>query len=385
MKKILSLIGLFISFWTTGQVVTTSPAFPVANQPVTITVDVSGTSLDKYPWDNTTNPVWIWTWIKKTGSPDTDAPTNINPATAAQDVAKCIRVSTNPDKYEITFTPTLFFNRTAAEMPRIGLKLKTRNWSDNKQTDVDKFIDFTSGFNVTFAEPSVTSFLKSTTDQFPITVNTSEPSTITLKINGAIVKSSSSVSTLTYLHTVTETSGTTQVVCEAVAGTQTKTISFSYTIRTATVNQPRPIGLKDGINYSSNASKVTLCLWAPGKNSVYVIGDFSNWDINSAYSMQKDGEHFWVEINGLTPGTEYAFQYLVDETIRIADPYADKILDPDDVSIPATSYPNLKPFPTKAVSAKWYFNRLSVLQTGQVPYQWQNTNFKKPAKEKLVI
>jgi 1,4-alpha-glucan branching enzyme len=367
-----------------AQVVTTSPAFPVANQPVTITVDVTGTSLDKFAWNNDTNPVWIWTWIKKTGSPDADAPTNVNPATAGQDAAKCTRISTNPDKYQITFTPTTFFNKAAADIPRIGLKLKTRNWSDNKQTDVDKFIDFSSGFNASFAAPTESVLFKNTGDVFPITVNASESATLTLKINGATAATQTGTS-LTYNQTVTETSGTTQVVCEAVAGAQNKTISFSYTIRTATINQSRPAGIKDGINYSTDPTKVTLGLWAPGKSSVYVIGDFNNWSVNANYQMKKSGEHFWLEVTGLTAGTEYAFQYLVDETLRIADPYADKILDPDDQSIPVATYPSLKAFPEKALTDKWYFNRLSVLQTNQQPYQWQATNYQKPAKEKLVI
>jgi 1,4-alpha-glucan branching enzyme len=367
-----------------SQVVTTSPVFPVVNQPVTITVDVTGTSLNNFAWDNTTNPVYIWAWINKAGSPDLDAPTNVNPATSTQAAAKCTRVSTNPDKYQITFTPTTFFNKLASEIPRMGLKLKSKDWNDKKETDVNKFIDFTSGFNVVFASPSESSFFKNTGDQFPITVNASESATLTLKVNGATVATQTGT-TLTYDKTVTETSGTTRVVCEAVAGSQTKTISFSYTIRSATVNQPRPVGIKDGINYSVDATKVTLSLWAPGKSSVYAIGDFSNWEISSAYLMKKDGERFWVEISGLTSGTEYAFQYLVDETLRVADPYSDKILDPDDSFIPATTYPSLKAFPAKAVSDKWYFNRLSVLQTGQPAYQWQVANFQKPAKEKLVI
>jgi pullulanase/glycogen debranching enzyme len=75
----------------------------------------------------------------------------------------------------------------------------------------------------------------------------------------------------------------------------------------------------------------------------------------------------------------------VDEQIKIADPYADKILDPDDQHIPASSYPDLKGFPSEAMSDQWYFNRLAVLQTGQVPYAWKVTDFVKPEKEKLVI
>ncbi len=377
---LLCCLGLF-PFLTIGQIVTTNPAFPVANQPVTITVDVTGTTLENFAWDNNTNPVYLWTWIKKTGSTDFDAATNINPATAAQAAAKCNRISTN--KYEITITPITFFNKSVAEIPKIGVLIKNIDFT--KKSGADKFIDFTTGFNASFTSPTETSFFKNTNDQFPIIVNASASATLTLRINGNVVATQSGT-TLTYNHTVTESSGTTLVECAAVTGTETKTISFSYTVRSATSIQARPSGLKKGINYNlADPTKVTLCVLAPGKSSVYVIGDFTNWDINKNYQMKKDGEYFWLDISGLTSGIEYAFQYLVDETIRISDPFADKILDTEDGSIPTESYPNLKTFPAKAVSDKWYFNRASVLQTGQTPYVWQASNYQKPAKEKLVI
>ncbi|MCA4894889.1 MAG: T9SS type A sorting domain-containing protein [Cytophagales bacterium] len=378
--------GLLFSLGGNAQVVTTVPAFPVPNQPVTITIDVAGTTngLENFAWDNNTNPVYLWTWIPpRTGIPTFDAPTNVNPATAAAAPAKMNRVAGNNNKYEITITPTLFFGKPASEIPRIGVLAKNIDFS--RKSGVDKFIDFSTGFNASFASPTESSFFKNKDDQIPITVNASESATLTIKVNGSTVSSQAGATTLSYTHTVTETSGTTQVTCEAVAGAQSKTIGFSYTIRSTTVTQPRPSGLKDGINYSADPTKATLCLWAPGKSSVYVIGDFTNWDINANYLMKKDGERFWLEITGLTSGVEYAFQYLVDESLRIADPYTDKVLDPDDSFIPAATYPSLKTFPSKAVSDKWYFNRLAVLQTGQTPYVWQVANFQKPAKEKLVI
>jgi hypothetical protein len=141
----------------------------------------------------------------------------------------------------------------------------------------------------------------------------------------------------------------------------------------------------DGINYPGDATRAILSLWAPDKTSVYVLGDFNDWEISSGYQMKQQGEHFWLEITGLTPGTEYAFQYLVDETLRLADPYADKILDPDDQYIPSATYPSLKTYPSKARTDKWYYNRVAVLQTGQTPYSWVVTNFSKPPKEKLVV
>jgi 1,4-alpha-glucan branching enzyme len=384
MKKFIPMVLAFLPFILSAQIVTTAPAFPVANQPVTITIDVTGTSLaDFTAYNASSNPVYIWSWVKKAGSADFDAPTNINPATAAADAAKCTRMSTNV--YQITFTPTTFFNKAVSEIPQIGLKLKTKDWNDKIQSDVDKFITFTSGFAVQFAQPSSSSFFVNTSTQIPIVANASQSSNLVLKVNGISVATASNASTISYNHTVTETTGSVPVVLEANNGSETKTISFTYTLRSATVNAPIPAGVKNGINYFTDKTKATLRLWAPGKSSVYVLGDFNDWSILSAYQMKKSGEYFWLDISGLTDGTEYAFQYLVDETIKIADPYSDKILDTDDSGVPTTTYPNLKPFPSKAITDKWYFNRASVLQTGQVPYSWSTTSYQKPAKEKLVI
>lgn len=386
MKTAFAILLIGSALISHAQVVTTSPAIPRPDQPVTITVNVAGTSLSGYAWNNTTAPVWIWTWIAEGCTSGCDAPTNVNPATAAQDAAKATRISTNPDIYQITFTPTTFFNKPASQLKKIGLKLKTRDWNDNKQTDNDRFFTLSEDFAITFTQPSQSSFFVDQNQQVPITVSANEPASIAIKQgNTVLAQSEGDVTTFSYTHTVTELSGSQTLTAEATNGTDTKTLDFTYVVRQSTSEQTRPVGIKDGINYGADPTKVTLGLWAPGKSSVYVIGDFTDWDIDTDYQMKKDGEHFWLEISGLVPGQEYGFQYLVDETLRLADPYADKILDPDDQYIPASIYPDLKPYPAKARYDQWYFNRVSVLQTNQTPYAWQVPNFEKPAKDKLVI
>jgi pullulanase/glycogen debranching enzyme len=79
---------------------------------------------------------------------------------------------------------------------------------------------------------------------------------------------------------------------------------------------------------------------------------------------------------------EYAFQYLVDGEIRIADPYTDKILDPwNDNNIPSSTYPNLKDYPTNKTN-----HAVSVFQTDQSEFQWQNDDdFVQPEQKDLVI
>ncbi|HYG03873.1 MAG TPA: alpha-amylase family glycosyl hydrolase [Chryseosolibacter sp.] len=378
-------LALAVTSLASAQTVTTDPTFPSADQPVTITVDVSGTSLDHFAWNNDSNPVWIWTWIADGCSSNCDAPTNVNPATAAQDAAKVTRISTDPDIYQITFTPTTFFNKPASELKEIGFKFKSSDWADNKQTDNDRFITFSSDFQVALTQPSVFPVFKDSGEQLTISANASGSSTMKIFINGNEVASTAGVTSINYVHTITETIGTSTVEVRATSGSQTKSATFDYTVRTASVEETRPDGVVDGINYHTDNTTATLSVWAPGKTSAYLIGDFTDWKVNADYQMKKDGEHFWIHIDGLTPGVEYAFQYLINESLYIADPYSDKILDPDDQYIPDVIYPGLKTYPSEALSQKWYFNRLSVLQTNQSPYEWQTINYSKPETKDLVI
>ena len=101
----------------------------------------------------------------------------------------------------------------------------------------------------------------------------------------------------------------------------TDTVSFAIMINPQVTDLPLPAGNVHGINYTSTTS-VTLALYAPYKDFVYVIGDFNDWKADSSYFMYRDevtpdSVIWWYTINNLNPGEEYAFQYLVDGDIRI--------------------------------------------------------------------
>lgn len=141
-----------------------------------------------------------------------------------------------------------------------------------------------------------------------------------------------------------------------------------------------PEGIRAGVNYV-NDTEVTLVLQAPNKDSVYVVGDFNDWTLLSEYKLKKDGEYFWITLSGLTPRQEYAFQYVVDDSIYIADPYTDKVLDPwNDSDIPSSVYPDLKAYPSGKAEGI-----VSVLQTGQAAYNWEVRDFVRPSKDQLII
>ncbi|WP_185154170.1 alpha-amylase family glycosyl hydrolase [Fulvivirga sp. M361] len=355
-----------------AQTVTTDPSFALADQPLTITVDVTGTS----SLEDETN-VWIWAWLPEL-EPDFDAPTNVNPATSAQDLAKFTSTG-QANEYSITFTPTTFFNKPADEITRIGFLVKAVTFDDGKT--IDLFIDINKGdIAVKFTRPDAPFLFADPSGTISVTADASIPADLTLFVDGESVQSVSEASQLTF-DFVAASSGSVPVRIEADNGGSMVSDEFTYVVR-ANPTGTRPAGIIQGINYDADATKATFCLFAPGKNSVYLLADFNQWTVSENYQLAKDGDYFWLTVNGLTPGKEYAFQYLVDETLQVGDPYADKILDPaEDGAIDEITYPNPTPYPDNEVVEGW----VSVMQTDQPSYPWIVNDFVPPAREDLVI
>lgn len=143
-----------------------------------------------------------------------------------------------------------------------------------------------------------------------------------------------------------------------------------------------PAGAKDGVAFINNGTSAIVTLYAPGKTSVALIGDFNNWSATaSVMKKTPDGNTWWVQIDNLNPATEYAYQFVVDGNLKVADPYCEKVLDPDnDQYIAATVYPNLKAYPTGKTTGI-----VSTMQANQPVYSWKNTSFTRPDKNNLVI
>jgi pullulanase/glycogen debranching enzyme len=170
---------------------------------------------------------------------------------------------------------------------------------------------------------------------------------------------------------------------EVVSGDSTIVDSAStFLIRTPNVvEEARPSGTQDGINYNSDGS-VTLSLYAPKKDFAYVLGDFNNWEIDPSYFMKKNGDRWWITLSSseIQSQTEYAFQYFVDGTHRIADPLAHKILQPVDQFVSDQTYPDLKTHPDSLTE-----NPVSVLEKGRPDFNFDNPNFTPPPRDELVV
>ena len=140
-----------------------------------------------------------------------------------------------------------------------------------------------------------------------------------------------------------------------------------------------PTGSNDGVTFINGGASVIFNLYAPKKKSVAVIGEFNSW-APTAMKNSKDGNRWWVQIDNLDPAKEYAYQYEIDGSLKVADPYTEKVLDPNnDQYIPASVYPNLKAYPagqSGIVSTFWY---------SQPSYTWTATSFVRPDPKNLVI
>jgi 1,4-alpha-glucan branching enzyme len=358
---------------------TVSPSIFTPNDEITVTYDVTGTSLASL------GNAYIWVWIP---GQNTDAKYNINPAstnTSLTNNAKFTKLTADgKTTFSITFIPKNFFDGDITSAVSIGMLLKGNDWSNGQTTDyITEFWD--GNYTLKLNSPAQLPLFVDLNDQIHIDAEVPVASTIQLFVNEELVDEVSGATTYVYDYTVEQSSGYGTIKLVATAGSTSESNEFQFILSASSPLEARPAGIIPGINYGGDHSKVIVCLWAPEKSSVYVRGDFSEWAVLPENLMKRDGEFFWLEIAGLTAGTEYGFQYLVDEEIYLADPYADKILDPDDQYIPETVYPSLKTFPAEAMSNRWYFNRVAVFQTNQTPYVWQATNYERPDEKNLVV
>lgn len=218
--------------------------------------------------------------------------------------------------------------------------------------------------------------------------NATLSATLTLKQNGQVVKTATGTE-LSYITTLPN-EGDYVFDLEAVSGTETASASVMSCVATAPEKKNRPAGVVNGIYYNSD-SKVTLCTYASSKTEaakhVFVVGDFNDWKVSNDYQLKQanDSAYFWIELDGLTPKKEYAFQYVVvrsDGVIkRVCDLYSEKVLHPDDNWGLSEKYPDLMPYPAKGDGY------VTVIQPGKSKYEWSDAtlNFKRPDKNNLII
>jgi len=186
--------------------------------------------------------------------------------------------------------------------------------------------------------------------------------------------------------------GTTILTLKATdTSNNVKSVSMTIFVFAKTIEAALPNDMREGLNFI-NDSTVLFCLFAPYHKTVHLIGDFNEYKVLPEYQMNrmtidKDSAYYWFALSNVKIGTEYGYQYVIDGTIIVADPYGRKTLSEfnDDEIIAQNRYPNLKRYPKdKTDEFLSVFTMRPANQQEEFPYQWKH-QFNRPASKDLVI
>ena len=379
-----ALLAGFLFLLTAGaQVVTTDPAFPQAGEAVTVYFDATAGNggLAGY-----TGEVYAHTGVLTTASASGSDWRYVKTGWGENTPGtRLTRIG--QDRYSLEITPSIreYYGipggETVTSLAFVFRSADT-NLTGRDLNGEDIFVGvYPDGIQVRIELPVEEVPVVTVGQYLAFKAVSSMADTMALFVDGIFVKGAGDTGELSHVLPTTE-AGNHRVLIEAGDGTGTASDSMIYVVRGDPVVEELPGGILDGINYRSETS-VVLSLFAPGKEHVFVIGDFTGWVPDERYFMKRtpDGKRFWIEIDRLEPEQTYRFHYLVDGTLKIADPYTELLVDPGaDRWISETTYPGITRLWQGAPDGHH-----AVIQTGRDPYQWKHDGFQPPAREDLII
>jgi glycosidase len=375
------VLGLILIVSAKAQVIDVNPMYPTENDGADITfhVDRCDCNLEGYTGD-----IYAHTGLITSESADANDWKYVI-ADWNENIAKAKLEKINNTTYVLHITPDVAsYYEITGDATTEQFAFVFRSSDGTKQTANIYYDIYEPGLTVQIVQPEGDMVVKSgdtiRISALSVALGTSLPDSVTLLVDDTI-EYVSNADTLFYEYIV-NSAGKHWVKVEAENAEYTSIDSFFFFVRNDLTILELPEGVMDGINYI-DTSTVTLVLHAPYKDNVLVIGDFNDWNTDNNYLMNRtpDEERYWITITNLEKGVEYAFQYLVDGDLRIADPYADKILDPvNDPEIPESTYPDLKPYSYGKTTGI-----VSVLQTAQQGYPWAEIAFIPAKVTDLVI
>lgn len=397
MKRILPLLlvisSILLFAHASAQVVYTDPAFPTIDRPVTIFFDATEGNGGLAGF---TGDVYAHTGVITNLS---TGPSDWRHVVAGwtQNIPKAKMTRINPDLYslEIGYIQDYYNVPQSEEVLELAFVFRSADQSREGKGigGADIFVEVYSDLiTVRFDQPGLPAM-------GPLMVNTGDFITVeasSFSLESDIVKmelflDEESVlvvdsARIVYDLELTEP-GTRTVRAVAEDGNENSTeASFTVLVNPPVAEAPVPAGKRLGINYHEQDDMATLVLWAPEKEFVYLIGDFNDWEPSAEYMLNRetaraDSVLYWITIDGLEPGIEYGFQYLVDGEIRLSDPFSHKVLSFwNDRWISESVYPGLKEYPHGKTE-----DVVSILQTGQQPYEWQAVDYVRPDPSELVV
>lgn len=384
-KHILFLLSFFAFLSLNAQIITTNPSI--------LTADYNG--VIEIVYDASLGTAGL---INYTGSDGIYAHTGVitNYSTSDSDWKHAPAWGDNSAKYQLTslgdnkwlllITPNMvgYYGLTTGEIVeklafvfRNGLK--TLEGKDTGGKDI--FVPvYQAGLNVLFNNP-LTSMSVSSGTNMDLKITSTLVADLSISVNDSIVKSASAATELIHNFTFSTTSDY-RLIASATANGITVRDTVNVCVPGPVVEESLPAGMKQGANTIDEQS-VVLVLKAPDKSNVFVLGEFNDWTQLNAYQMKKDGDNWWIRLEGLVPGHLYAYQYLVDGNIKISDPYTELVLDQWNdqwINFGITRFPDLKPFPGGLAEGL-----VATFTTVKEEFGWTDQQFVAPDKENMII
>ncbi|MGC8866223.1 MAG: alpha-amylase family glycosyl hydrolase [Bacteroidales bacterium] len=378
------IVGAGIQCGQAVDVVYTDPAFPQEGQPVVIyfNAELGNGGLFNYTGDvyahtgvitNLSTQASDWRYVKTEWGQNTPE----TQMTRISDNLYSLQINDIRAYYGVPASESIL---KMAFVFRGGEPASWGGYPEHKNADGTDIFEkvYPNQLNVKILSPSPRNPLASPDEVLPVCVEALLNDSIFLFLNNTLLTRLAGNSLAYPLELQGYAPGTYWIKAMASSGNQQVADSVSIYLRGPVNVAELPAGVKTGINYIDDHT-VTMVLHDPvaKKHFAFVIGEFSDWKPSDETYMNRtpDGKYYWVTLTGLQPQKEYAYQYYIDGQLKIADPYAEKILDPwNDRWIPATSYPNLKAYPFDLTTGV-----VSVLQTAQKAYEWKVNNFTPPA------
>jgi 1,4-alpha-glucan branching enzyme len=366
-----------------GQVVSTEPAFPIHNQQVTIIFDASK---GNRALENCQCVVYAHAGVVTNRSA---TPTSWRYVIGnwGTDDSRVKMTSLGNNKYSLTYNIRSFHNVPANEViEKMAFVFRNANGSlvgrnaDGSDIFTPVYASGT-GLSLALLSPELSSVVTKVERDVPISIRLSKQADIKIEVNDAIWYEANNLESLDTLFR-SNIEGDMDISITAINGTDTAKADFRAVVLGENRINALPVEALPGVIVTESGT-LLFTLQAPGKEHVLLRGNFNNWTPSSRYqfSQTPDGQYFWFELDNVPMDQPLLYQFQVDGSLVIADPFSILVLDPDhDPFIPSKVYPNLPSYPvgkTKGI--------VSYYPLEEEPFEWIQHTFIRPEEQDLVI
>ena len=373
------LFLIFVCHTSDAQVVISNPTFPSSQDEITLTFDATLGNKGLQDFQGTvyahtglitdlSKTGTDWKYVQGTwGTENAPVMTKISDNKYTLTIRKIYEFYGVPETEKILQIAILFRDKTG--------EITGRN-SDGSDIFINLYDD---GFYTQLASPTPNTIYE-LGNNIELKGFASSSSTMKLFVNGSKVKEVIGDSIINLYQPSLE--GDYEVILTAENGSDLVSDTAHFIVLSGPKKLDLPITTELGVVKVSPTS-VFLSLYAPNKKYVHVIGDFNQWMVKSGYAMKLDSDNstWWIYIEDLDSTKKYAFQYLVDGEVKIADPYSELVADSwNDQYIESNVYPD--PYIIKSGTFTGY---ATILDMGKKAFDWNDENFKAPDEHKLII